>query len=204
MALVSTLVDNFATADSAKWDYSAFPVDTTVSGNTLVVNCLATYPTLIAQNSYDLTSSSAVLNIVHAANIGNGTTQSYWTVAPTPGSNELAFQMSNGNVGAQTTVSGTQTVFNNTAFSATAHSWQRIRESGGTTYWETSRDGWNWNPFYSTSNPFAITSCKPSIGCGFYGTEPTPGTFVTRLLNLPAALSQLPFNRVPVRRGSLY
>jgi hypothetical protein len=204
MALMGTLVDNFATADSAKWDYTTPGANATVSNSTLVITCTTGYPTLISQTTYDLTSSAAVLNIVHPANTGNGGTQSYWGPAPNPGSNEVAFQMNNGNIGAQTTISGTQTVFNNTAFNAVTHAWQRIRESGGTTFWETSRDGRSWNSFYSTANPFAITACKAQIGSGFFGTEPTPGTFVATLFNLPPTQPQFLFNRVPVRRASLY
>lgn len=43
-------------------------------------------------------------------------------------------------------------------YSAIDHKWVRVRESGGTVYWETSGDGWGWTVRRSVATPAWVTS----------------------------------------------
>lgn len=56
-----------------------------------------------------------------------------------------------------------------------AHRWWRIREAGGTIYWDTSPDGMAWMNRASETVPFAVTAPHIVIGAGTNSPYSTPG-----------------------------
>jgi hypothetical protein len=67
-------------------------------------------------------------------------------------------QFENGYLYAGKVQGGIETMFANIPYSPTAHLWWRLRETGGTFYWETSADGqvWRVQAQAATSSLFAI------------------------------------------------
>lgn len=59
------------------------------------------------------------------------------------------------------------------AYSPISHAWLRVRESGGTVYWESSSDGYGWTVRRSTATPAWVTS--QTLAFEFTGTR-TGGT----------------------------
>lgn len=68
---------------------------------------------------------------------------------------------------------GTNTVYT-TTLDPVAHRWLRVRESGGTVYWDSSADGANWTNRASVASPFALDNVGLSFQVGM-----NTGTAVT-------------------------
>lgn len=65
-------------------------------------------------------------------------------------------------------VNGVFTTPATTPYNATTHRWWRIRESGGTVYYEYSADSSTWSVLTSVAAPFALTNIRVTL---FIGTE---------------------------------
>jgi hypothetical protein len=64
--------------------------------------------------------------------------------------------------------------------------WWRIREQGGTTYWEYSADGLVWLlGAMDKPNPINLTAVDIEIGGGAYEPLPSPGAAHIDNYNLP-------------------
>lgn len=149
-----TLIDLFASADGAKWDYTTPGADASVSAGELHLNNGAQ---LSSVDTYDLTASYALVKVVTASDYA---ALFLYSVARGPyfecdGSDLSAFTFPGGQVATA-------------AYNATSHRWWRIREAGGTVYWETSPDGSTWSAFGSTA--FAVSNNE---GVGLFGGTAT-------------------------------
>lgn len=84
------------------------------------------------------------------------------------GDNRVFFNISgyDNTISAYQEVGGTVSNLAYATYDPVEHRWLRIREDGGTTYWETSRDGINWNILHSASNPITFTSVYVGFVCG--------------------------------------
>lgn len=78
---------------------------------------------------------------------------------------------------AQRIVAGVITSVASTAYNGTTHAWWKIRESGGTIYWEVSTDGTTWNSFASYAHSMNIGAMYVHIGAACYKAETNPGNF---------------------------
>lgn len=190
MAKTQTLIDNFATASATKWGgYGANP---SVASGRLSITPTGSYPGIYSAVTYDFTSSYIMVQLVQAPNVGNGTSSAC-----------LNIQVSSGNA-EQILVEGSSLIFRETVsgsnsdtsvtYSATTHAWLRIRESGGTVYWDTSADAINWTNRRSKAIGIASpTSATVNFIAGYYGTEPSPGTAIFDNFNIavpPANIAQ--------------
>ena len=71
-------------------------------------------------------------------------------------------------------------------FDALKHTWLRLRESGGTVFWDTSGDGKTWANFASTTPTFSIKAMNFFLGCGTFAAEAVnPGKSAFDNWNLP-------------------
>lgn len=61
---------------------------------------------------------------------------------------------------------GAVTTLASITYDATAHAWWRIRESAGTTYFDTSPDGSSWTNRWSAASPVAYDSMLAQAGAG--------------------------------------
>lgn len=185
MANTQTLRDDFEDngRDNAKWGNAYSSVTTFAETGGTVVFTLAngtagsnyagynSFP-----NAYDFTGSyiaalvSTVPNVATSAQVG--------MKVYLDGSNILQFVEFNGTLHFQKTVAGVNSDVASVTYSATNHRWWRLRENGGTTYWDTSPDGRSWNQQTSLANPFAVTSVTVEFFAGTFQSEASPGTAV--------------------------
>ncbi|HZX94189.1 MAG TPA: hypothetical protein VFE90_06705 [Myxococcales bacterium] len=158
---VATLSDTFGGAgiDSTKWAPVQQTLGTvTESGGFLhqAPNANVAGASLLLQSNgtYSLVGSAAFVKA--AQMVGNGGIDTNFTLL-TDSSNLVSWYYENGSLHARKVVAGVDTTLATAAYSATTHAWLRLRESGGTVFWETSPDGTTWSALVSaptTSVPF--------------------------------------------------
>lgn len=140
-------------------------------------------------SSYDLTGASVFVNI---ANVGSQSLVSCESVPLevnfSASANRLFFYVNGGNISCYKTVASTQTqVGTSVAYSATTHKWLRIRESGGTVFFDRSADGITWTNMTSLANPFAVTALFVDTSLGTYNAEASSTTMkITSYSTAPA------------------
>jgi len=174
---IETLVDTFATADTTKWQ--GFDSFTTVTGGQLVQQVTSGYDAGLDTGSarYDLTGSAAHVRLVQRPNQGNNSTEAYFRLMA-DNANFIDWYISDTKLYASRVVGGTRTDVLSFTYSATTHQRLRIRESGGTIYWDT-HDGTTWTQRASwVLSGFAVTAVNPTFLAGYWQTEPSPGTAI--------------------------
>lgn len=177
---VSTLTDDFTTADGNKWaGYGANP--SVVSGR-LSIACTAAFPNITSVNRFDLRNSILSIEVPQLPNVGAGSTSARLE-ANIDANNSVAIFWEAGTLYASYKLNGT---VNNvgTTYNASAHLIWRIRESGGQIYWETSQSGVAWASLRaSIATPVPVASVAVVLNSGYWGTETTPGTALFDNLN---------------------
>lgn len=171
MATVPTITDNFedGTIDTAKWTATS-SVGTVVSeGNgtlTFVTSTSSGYADLTSVNTFDLTGKSSTTQIITAGNQGLVSLEVYAVQLSATGNNSLFFLVSGGVLYAYKKVANVQTNVASITWDAATQRWLRIRETGGTTYWEYSRTGLDWITLWSEANPITVTAMfvVPQVG----------------------------------------
>jgi hypothetical protein len=200
---VSSLIDNFDdnSLDTAKWTSFNDPNVTVseVRGRLEIAppaNATG-YGGISSVNIYDLTGSSAYLRLVQKLNAGAGPETVYW-LGP-DSNNWVGFFLADNEIHAGYNVAGTRTLANPTIYSPSTHAWLRVRESGGTTYWETAPDtasnppvSTDWVAFYSLANPIAVTSVIARIEGGTWAAVADPGTAIFDGFNAKLSPPPLP------------
>jgi hypothetical protein len=89
-------------------------------------------------------------------------------------------------------VSGTPTNLASISFDSVNHKWFRIRESGGTTYWDTSVDGLTWTNRHSVANPIAVTALMLEVLIGTWQVEGSTTSAKFDNLNIfPSAINEV-------------
>lgn len=185
MALAEVLKDDFANADTGKWQHDgggAWNAYETVTGGELVLTCRSQYDAhLESVDSFDLTNSYVAVEITgRPAQGGDNSTEMYFGINSAADNNDNATFILTGSGGwvAQVNVNGAEVggTFGN--YNATNHRWLRIRHRAGKLFFEASPDGRTWAILSSVAKPAGldITSCKPNFQCGYWGTQATPGT----------------------------
>lgn len=176
MAKTSTFQDSFDTSGiSGNWStsLSADATQVTNPGGCIEISHTATiqYNALDTASTYDLTNDSMYIQLVNA---GNQTIASHEAIFQVylNSTNHAWFTASNGNLAAFTLISGTQTqIGSSVTYSNFSHRWLRLRESGGTLYWDVSFNGSNWTNLWSAADPFTLTAINPTIQSGCYNNE---------------------------------
>jgi len=174
---IATLVDSFTTNDlSALWGNSVGTV--TWSTGQVAIKCDTSYDSYLeASSTYDLTSS-AMYAKVSPYIAGSAATSILLGVST---GNNLLFGYAGGSLGVYGNINGNQTNLFTTTYSATSHAWWRVRESGGTTYFDTSPDGTTWSNQYSVADyvfGFPLTELNATIQAGDYGSDPAGYSYV--------------------------
>ena len=183
MAATASLYDRCdgIVIDGAKWDAYGDGKGGSVgeSGGVAVLtpasSVAGSYASFDTLNTYDLTGSYLFVNLKQALTT-NANTITYLGVQIN-GSNYLRFSV----YGATPTlhcyknVAGAGDVeIATVAYNATNHAWLKIRESGGTVYFDYSSDGVNWNNLGSVANPFNIFALKARLSV-FADNVASPG-----------------------------
>lgn len=82
--------------------------------------------------------------------------------------------------------------------------WYRVRESGGTTFWDYSSNGTSWTNLYSTATPGTMDI--GNVLADFFSGGGSSNTFDNCNITPSSVTVALPhvFNRAPILRSSLY
>lgn len=182
MAIVASLQDNFNdnSTDTTKWPnaYSSSSSYSETGGqlvitlaNAIAGSNYAGYNT--SPNTYDLTGNFAMVQI---PTVPSGANCQVLLKLDAGSGNTLYFQINNTTLAAVKVVASSQSNVATTTYNSTNHQWLRIRESGGTTFWDTSADGKVWTNFTSVANPITVTSLMVEISAGTFGSQASPGT----------------------------
>lgn len=189
MALVQDLFDNFDdnVLDASKWtSYGSGFAET--SGQAQITCAIGGgYSGLNSNGRFNLTGSSARIQVVNAGNQTLTSLEAFPLQLNADGSNKLQWRINSGNIMARRTVAGVTTDTGSTAYSSVTHKYVRIRESGGTTFWDYSADGITWANLTSIANPITITNIQYDIGAGTFATEASATTVIYDNLNISSA-----------------
>lgn len=168
------LTDDFTTADTAKWNFNG--TASVVSGQANLVPGSSYGNSIVSTTRYDLTGSAIYARLVQTPNLGNGSNEAFLGVQIDP-SNSEGIGYSGGNLLMRETVANVTSDATLT-YNSVDHRYLRIRESGGTIYWDTSPDGSTWTNRRSKAAGINVTSVQALLVSGYYGTEPSPGTAI--------------------------
>jgi hypothetical protein len=197
MAKLDTLTDPFDqnTLNGTKWSQftgGSATMGYNSTGATMTYPASTTSSTdgdISSNSSYDLTDSYALLQVLSTTSNANCDN----TLRLYNGNNRLQIQKEGTTLYFQKVVAGSQTNIASVTYNATTHKWWRIRESSGTTYWETSPDGIAWTVQTSQATPITVTALSVLIAGTAFGTASSPGTFKWNNFNTAPA-SGVPTN----------
>ncbi len=177
-ALTQTLTDDFNdnSIDAAKWLVTGpgTPTNQVKEQNQQIElttdGVTNDYYTLQSQNTYDLTGSYTMVKVVDSGNPPVNEAPNPLVLSNVAGTDKLFYSITNGlQLQAYKVVGGVQTqVGSNTAFGA-GQKWLRIREAGGTIFWDYSPDGITWTNDESVATPITITALTQNIQTGQFG-----------------------------------
>jgi hypothetical protein len=174
-APIATLIDDFSGSTlNARW--AAFGAGITVSGGTLNLLATTSYPSVLAGAPYRLQGSSIYLRVTPLPT-GGGSFQTGLSLQVAPGGSNAQGAIGVNINGSPQIVqpfyrdnTGTEHDFGSITLPANP-CWLRIRESGGTTFWDWSASGSSWTNFASMANPTEVTSLYVQIWAGHYAAE---------------------------------
>jgi hypothetical protein len=171
-------------ADFARWN--TFATSTSISRANGVLSFTTTtstgYAGYTSATQVNLTGSQATVQVI---SIGNQALTSY-EIFPiqlySDSNNKLFWYINQGFVQTYTKVGGTQVQRTSVAWDANAYRFLRIRESGGTTFFERSPDFVTWTVEFSIANPLPMAP---------FWFEPTVGTFNPEASGTTAVLDNI-------------
>lgn len=166
-----TLKDDFNAGSIDPFRWNSFGTTTTITEADGMIEMVTSttngYAGLDSARFYDLTGSFVSMQLVNAGN------QALVSLEVIPikvfdvsGNNTLFWYVNQNTLAVYKKVAGVQTQITNTPYNSGLHKYFRIRESGGTTFFDYSGDGENWTNFTSLANPINVTALtlEPSVG----------------------------------------
>lgn len=163
MPLISTLIDNFNDGIVGPEWGNAYGGVSEPGGRARVPCVAGQYAGYQTGKVYTLAGSSVYLQVPLAAAVNGGTVevQTVFAITPDPtqGTN-LAFNINTvtGTIRCESNTNYSDGAATSLTYSATTHAWLRIRETGGTLYWDTSTDGSTWTNRRTLATPAWVTS----------------------------------------------
>lgn len=149
---------------------------------------------------YDITGGES---FVHVKDVPSSSTAAdgLFELMQTGGTgNGLRWVYEGGTLYAQSLAAFTPTTAFSVAYNATTHAYWRIRESAGTTFWDTGVDNNDgtvtWTNRASAANPVQVTDLYPVLGGVCYQVETNPGIFKWNnfnVISVPSAIPTYPF-----------
>lgn len=197
MTLAETLTDNFNdnSLDTGKWT-SFGSVSETSSQLQMTTSLGSSYQGIDSLTTYDLTASYAYIQLVDAGNQSLTKLEVYPLYLSLDANNALYILVENNVIHFAKRVGGTNTNLVNATYNSSTHAWLRIRESGGTCYWDSSTDGSTWTNRAANTTPFTITGLTLEVQTGTWGGEASTTTTIFDNFNTtgsapPSASSKL-------------
>lgn len=187
MALTESLIDSFnGSSLSGLWTSNAATADQ-IGGQLSLTSTAGTtnYAVITSASTYDLTGSYIQARLTDAGNQALTSWQACAVNVLLDANNSLSFIVNNNLLHAQKQVASSYSdVSGSLAYNASLHKYFRIRESGGTIYWDYS-DGITWTNYTSLANPFAITSLYVYVQGGTYSSEGSATKALVDNFNVP-------------------
>ncbi len=196
MALIETLIDPFdSNTILAQWSLSGpgTPANQILCKNNRLelssdgVN--GDYFTMSSVSTYDLTGSSLKIQLVSAGN--QLTNFDCIPLLAVNGTDELFWDINGGTISVVKKVAGVQTTILSSTYVASAYKWLKIRELGGTTYFDYSTDGRAWFNFTNLANPITVTSLVGGVQVGQFGVA-AADTMIVDNFNYHTRMAQSP------------
>lgn len=181
MAKLDTLFDDFNdnSRNTTKWGnaYSSSATYSETSGKLLITLSSggSNYAGYTSTSNYDLTDSYAFVKVPTMCNTAT-TAEAILSLHDSGNTNKLEIMQEQGTLYFRHIISGSATNLASVSYNGSTHLWWRIRESSGTTYWETSPNGNVWTTQYSESTPITITALQAELSGGTYAVVASPGT----------------------------
>jgi hypothetical protein len=186
MAKAHTLSDNFNddSIDAIKW--VAYGTPGTAADRLREVNGrveirpasgVSGYSGYQTQSTYDLTRSHIAVELVRALSTRAPVAGTYLR-AYIDSNNRVELGISNGTISPGYVVAGAYTFFDERPYDPEQHRWLRLRERDGTTYWETSPDGYDWTVLASRPTPINLTAVTLTFLTGAYQPVTAPGMVI--------------------------
>ena len=191
MAKASTLFDNFndSSIDTARWVPFRYPGPFSermreVNGRfelTPQSGGAGNHSGIHSATAYDLTDSSAHVELVQPL---RAATAAHTMFVVFDSNNSVYFTVEGGYLQGWQNVSGAHTRLARTPYDPAAHRWLRLRESAGTTFWETSFEGRAWAVLFSKPNPIDLIAVSIKLEARLDGNVPAPGVAIFDNLNV--------------------
>ncbi len=186
---VASIFDDFAASTpSAEWlrSFSQSP-ETVAQGSGQLVLTLSSSgahdAAYVSSASYDLTNSAIFVQVSQTAN--TATTAQTYLALEGAGENAIFMLEESGQLVARVVTAGTAQNVGSVLYDPTQHAWWRMRESGGTLYWETAPDGHTWTVQQElTPLPFAIDALDVYVGSETVSAVANPGESIFRNLDV--------------------
>lgn len=184
-AKMFTAKDAFTTEDTVVWDgYGLGRAAVDVGRLRLIPDTL--YSNVFMRAAKDLNASQASIHLIQAPPAGNGTIQAFFKLdVDGSGNNRLQWIIGNNQIQVDYTAAGVSSTPFTATYNASTYAYLRIREAGGSIYWDSSVDGLIWTNRWTWVKTIDVSLMFVILQAGYYGTEPTPGTVYIDDLNLP-------------------
>lgn len=156
----------------------------TVAANQAAVASGTSESGIYSVSGYMLTGSYMLAKVTPYTGGTGGYT--YFQAITETGSGGAGIQYNSGSIWAYwISSSGAVTSLATLTYDPVNHAWWRIRESGGTTYFDTAPDGLVWTNRWSVADPIIYNSMEAQLGTAISGG--TAGTTYLTDFNLPSA-----------------
>ncbi len=181
--------DDFNTLDTTtKWSGGSYNTGTMsiVNGqlNIGLPSSSTQYHGLISPR-FNMTGKQVSMKLVSAGNQALTSLEAYPVQVRNAGNTEaLLWVVTGGLKLAQKIVASVRTTVHSSAYSSTNDKYFRVREALGTTYWETSADGYTWTIDYSMANPIDVSSLVAEPTAGTWASEASSSTIVYDKFNI--------------------
>lgn len=162
--------------DTARWPTSTGGATETSAGYLRIPMAPGVDTNHTSARTWKLLGSklTAKLATVPAANGSSNAAASMWVTSTTSGTRiGFRYDALTGVLAAMSQVGFSDGTPTNLTYSAIDHAWLRVRESGGTVYWETSGDGFDWTTRRTLATPAWVTSQTHAVD---FPTTRTGGT----------------------------
>lgn len=159
------LNDTGAGIDTGVWNLSV-DVYNNYTGATILTNDSLTFKNVTSIAAYDLTASYAYVEVSSIRSPQAATNTIYPLRMNLDGSNYIYWAVNDEKIKAYKVVAGVSSLLAQTTYDRALHKAFRIRESGGTVYWDYSVDRNTWINFTTgtVASIFAVTSLYLQIG----------------------------------------
>jgi len=178
---IAEFSDNFNdnSLDVAKWtEWSGGDVSETSQTLRITSTTAASYKGMNSAVRGSLVGSSVHVEVPHVlTGLTSGSTM--LQVGPDD-QHTITLYVGGTTFAAEYQIEGVFTTVATTAYNSTTHRWWRIRESGGTVYYEYSANGGTWSALTSTAAPFTLTTIRVSL---FIGTDAANGSTDTAIFD---------------------